>query len=120
MTDTRESCRKDFEITCYGDHIALCFWSGSRGNRIVIQVVNGEIYVTTDRRTWKETLRSVFQRNWIDLLGTFLRVTGVAMMTFGSIVPGLAIAGGALNLVGTALSGANDAITDGKTYRITK
>ncbi|CAB4019451.1 Hypothetical predicted protein [Paramuricea clavata] len=123
VTDTGESCRKDFEITCYGDHIALCFCSGSRGNRIVVQVVKGEIHVTTMRRTWKESLRSVFKRNWKSLLGTVLRVAGVAMMTFGSAIPGLPFAGAVLAGIGAALSGAdgntNDAMADGKTYRIT-
>ncbi|CAB4004425.1 Hypothetical predicted protein [Paramuricea clavata] len=120
VTETGESCRKDFEITCHGDHIALCFWSGSRGNSIVVQVVNGEIYVTTNRKTWNESLRSVFQRNRISLLGTFLCVAGMAMKTFGSSIPipYLPEIGTALVLIGTAVSGA-DAITDVNTYQIT-
>ncbi|CAB4004424.1 Hypothetical predicted protein, partial [Paramuricea clavata] len=122
VAESGKSCREDFEITCHGDHIALCFWSGSRGNRIVVQVVNGEIHVTTDRKTWQESLRSVFQRNWKSLLGTFLCVAGGAMITFGSAVPGLPVVGGGLTTLGVALlkGNSNNAITDGKTYQITE
>ena len=53
VTETGESARTDFEIACYGEHISLCFCSGKRKNKIVVQVVEGEIHVrhvtTTDR-----------------------------------------------------------------------
>ena len=60
VTQVGESCRKDFAITCYGDHISLRFWSGSRRNKIVVLVFQGEIHVTT-RETSLEWLREVFR-----------------------------------------------------------
>lgn len=54
VTEATESRRKDFEIVCCGDHICLCFWSGSRGNQIVVQVANNEIFSTNIRQTWRE------------------------------------------------------------------
>ena len=47
VTETEESVRTDFEITCYGEHISLCFWSGKRENKILVQMVKEEIHVTT-------------------------------------------------------------------------
>ncbi len=51
VTEAKESCRRNLEITCYGDHITLLFWSGSRGNKIAVQLVDGETRVTTTGET---------------------------------------------------------------------
>ena len=64
VTEAGEPLRKDFEIWCYGQHISLCFWSGNRGNEIVVQEEGGEIRVTTTRETWIEWLKGVFERNY--------------------------------------------------------
>ena len=42
VTDAKESYRKNFEITCVGDHISLRFWSGSRRNKLRVQMGDDE------------------------------------------------------------------------------
>jgi hypothetical protein len=42
VTDAKESYRKNFEITCVGDHISLCFWSGSREIQFVVEMDRDE------------------------------------------------------------------------------
>ena len=48
VTNTKKSRRKNFEITCYGDHFILCFWSGSRGNQY-------EVWMGSDGKAQVET-----------------------------------------------------------------
>ncbi len=64
VTEAGEARRKDFEISCYGNHISLCFWSGKRRNQIVVQVDQGEISVTVTKETWTEWLKGVCVRNY--------------------------------------------------------
>ena len=59
VTEATESRRENFEISCYGDHICFSFWSGSRGNKIVVQMVDDEIH-TNIRQTWREWLKEIF------------------------------------------------------------
>ena len=55
-----ESCRRDVEITCRGQHIFYCFWSGSRGNHIEVKTnEENELVVTTVTKTWQEFLRTL-------------------------------------------------------------
>ena len=42
------------EITCECDHFTLRFWSGSRGNQILVSSTNEEVDVSLSRETWKE------------------------------------------------------------------
>ena len=50
VAETEEWVCKDFEITCYGEHISLRFTFGKRRNKIVVQMVEKEIHVTTTNR----------------------------------------------------------------------
>ena len=70
VRDTSESCRKNYKITCYGKHISLCFWSGSRGNEIVVE--NDEkVKVTTVKQTWWEWLKGLFSWDTIFSIGSY-------------------------------------------------
>ena len=62
VTEAHESSRKDYEIRCYGEHISLCFYSGSRGNKISVIAVEGKVQVHTGRPTWNVWLRELCQR----------------------------------------------------------
>ncbi len=75
VTEAGEPRRKDFEIWCYGQHISMCFWSGNRGNQIVVQE-EGEIYVTVTRETWTEWLKGVFVHNYEDFKNVILIFLG--------------------------------------------
>ena len=116
ITDTSLSCRKDLEITCYGDHISYCFWSGSRGNQLVVQANKGEIKVHTIKRTWLESLKAVVKNNWKKFLGVFIFIAGTA--TLFASGPAAAIAGPAAQFIGTALVKSDSVATD-KLYKIT-
>ena len=118
ITETSLPCRKNLEITCYGDHISYCFWSGSRGNQLVVQSNKGEIRVRTIKRTWRESLKAVVKNNWKKFLGAFIFIAGTAMVfSAGPLVP-LAIAGKAAQAIGTALVKSDSVATD-KLYKIT-
>jgi hypothetical protein len=122
-TELKESCRKDLELTCYGDHIHLCFWSGSRGNKIVVQIVDGNTKITTCQRTWKESVRDFFRGNWRQLLGTLLSILGKLTTALGPAKPELAIVGGVLTITGEVLSQYGrdrKELETNKLYRITQ
>ena len=42
VINAEKSRRKNFQITCYGNHITLCFWSGSRGNQYEVWMGDDE------------------------------------------------------------------------------
>jgi hypothetical protein len=67
VTGTSESCRRNFEITCYCDHFALCFWSGSRENKLVVQKCENDVHVRVTKEAWRSWLKDVFKRFWEDL-----------------------------------------------------
>jgi hypothetical protein len=72
VTEAGGPRRGNFEITCYGDHISLCFWSGFRENQIVVQVNRGEIHVNITEETLLEWLKGVFTRNWEEFKNVLL------------------------------------------------
>jgi hypothetical protein len=76
-----ESCRKNFEITCYGEHISFRFCSGSRGNKIAVLVCEGTIHVVIEERTWKQAMIDFFKRQWQQFLGIKLIVALRAALT---------------------------------------
>ena len=78
VTERSESCLRNFQITCYGDHISLRFWSGSKENRFVVQFSNGKIHVTTENLSWRESFERFLQRNKkIILAGTVVVGAGI-------------------------------------------
>ena len=50
VTNAEKSRRKNFQITCYGNHFILCFWSGSRGNQY-------EVWMGDDEKAQVETIQ---------------------------------------------------------------
>jgi hypothetical protein len=64
VTAAPEARRKNFEIRCYGDHIQLCFYSGSRENVMVVQVVEGDVSVTITKETSIEWIKGLFRYHW--------------------------------------------------------
>ena len=63
VTLAGEIRRRNFEITCYGEHLFLCFWSGSRGNQVVIQIDDeGKIRHDKTKTSWAEWLREAWKR----------------------------------------------------------
>jgi hypothetical protein len=77
VTGTPESRRNNFEITCYGDHISLCFYSGARGNQLVVQVEGDKIRVKTTRTAWIEWVKSVFEGSLEYLKDIFVIFFGI-------------------------------------------
>ena len=74
-TGAPASCRKNLEMTCYADHFSMRFWSGDRGNKIVIQIEDeDEISVIVEQRTWRQSIRDLFKRVWEQLTGIKLMV----------------------------------------------
>ena len=84
VTEANESCRKNFEITCYGRHFALRFSSGSQGNKIVVQVLENKIHVTLTKTSWQQWFKEIFQRNWKTFLGIFVTILAASV---GAFVP---------------------------------
>ena len=119
-TEAPESCRKDLQITCISDHMHLCFWSGSRGNKIVVQVTEGKVEVTTSEKTWKESLRDFFRNNKKKIAGIIVLVVGNAVSWLGGPVPA-AIAGVATTIGASALfaSDGENKLEKDKLYRLT-
>ena len=76
VTETGESVRKNFEITCYGEHISLGFRSGKRQNKIVVQMVEGEIHDRFTDRSWWEKLKELLKSTWSGILRVVLGVAG--------------------------------------------
>ena len=69
---------KNFELTCYCDHFTLRFWSGSKGNKIVVQIDpnTGNVSVETTSRTWSGYLQVVVQNAWNHFKDVVLTVPG--------------------------------------------
>ena len=95
VTEVPELCRRDLELTCIGDHISYCFWSGI-GNKIVVQTnEKNELVVTTVRQTWLMFLKDVIESNWNKFVGLFFRVVGsitgrnvpFVQFTFNAVIP---------------------------------
>ena len=120
VTECSESCRKNFQITCDGDHISLCFWSGSKANRFVVQFSNGNIYVTTENLSWWESLKRFFLQKRKKVAGAILVGAGMLMTTFGAPVPFLPVVGQVIVQCGHALMRLGDGNDDTtRVYKVT-
>ena len=69
---------KNFELTCYCDHFALHFCSGSKGNKIVVQIdpSTDKVSVETTRRTWSGYLEVVVKKAWDQFKGVIVTFSG--------------------------------------------
>ena len=87
VTETGNSARKNYEITCYCEHFSLCFWSGKRENKIVVQMVEGEIHgTTTDRSSWEELKEFLKKSRWVEVLRVVLNLAGkIISIKFGGL-----------------------------------
>ena len=77
VTELPRTCRRNMEITCYGEHFTYCFWSGSRKNKLVFEEnEQNKIIVTTIRQTWLEFLKDAVSSNLTAFVGVFLHIVG--------------------------------------------
>ena len=81
VTDVQEVRRNNFEITCYGEHISLCFWSGSRENTVVVELVDEEIRITTTAQSspesqWASILQLEKVKSLSGIISSFLKKDG--------------------------------------------
>jgi hypothetical protein len=57
---TSESRRKSCEITCLGEHLSLCFWSGKRKNKLEVRESGGKVNASwTSLSRWESFKKSV-------------------------------------------------------------
>ena len=92
VTKAQEWCRKNFEMTCYGDHFALVFYSGARENKFVVQLVRGEIHVDVVGESTRMWLERSVQECWDWFKGVVVHIWDKA--------PHAALVGGALRAIG--------------------
>ncbi len=87
-------------MTCYAQHFSVVFWSGARQNKIVVQVVAGEIDVTVTEESWRMWFQRVVQESWNFFKDVVVHVldaaAGILKVVGG---PPAAIAGAAANAV---------------------
>ena len=104
VTETEEWCRENFEVTCYGEHFTRVFWSGARENKLVVQMVAGEVQVTVTEKSRRMWWKNAAQKCWnaIKILG-FIILPAVAAAAAGMIGVGgglaFAIAGCVFTLI---------------------
>ena len=79
VSETPESRRRNFQITCTGDHINWCFYSGSEGNKIEIIVQDGKVGIGAEKTTWQESLKITLKRYAKVFAGIFCYTLGGAM-----------------------------------------
>ena len=101
VTETEEWCRENFEVTCYGEHFTRVFWSGSRRNKMVVQMVGEEVHVRVTEKSWRMWLKNVAQKCWnkFKILGLKILKTAAGMITTSGGTS-LAIAGCVFTLIG--------------------
>ena len=87
------SCLRNFEMTCYGEHFTLVFWSGSRTNKMVIQTIEGEVIVSVTKESWLKWLKGLVEKCRISF-------KNVAFKLLEAIGPGIVIAGTVLKAIG--------------------
>ena len=81
-TETEEWCRKNFEVTCYGEHFTLIFWSGARKDRMVVQTVKGEIHVSVTKQSWLMWFKKLAEK-CLAAFKCIVAITGTAMKYIG-------------------------------------
>jgi formylmethanofuran dehydrogenase subunit C len=77
VTEAESWARKNFQITCYGDHFSYVFYSGSRYHQVVIQVSGGELRVKTNITSWTGWLQAVVRRNFSKFVDAAFFVAGL-------------------------------------------
>ena len=88
VTEAPKFCRKNMELTCYAEHFSLVLCSGSRQNKMTVQIVEGDIKVTTEGGEWRMWFMNAAKVSWRGikklLSSTLVRqiaeITGQAML----------------------------------------
>ena len=99
-TEAQEWCRKNLEITCYGEHISLVFWSGARQNKFVVQTVSGQIRVSVTGESWRMWLQRKVQECWETFKDFVVFIRDTAVGVLPAIGPSASLAGSALRAIG--------------------
>jgi plasmid rolling circle replication initiator protein Rep len=99
-TESKPRCRKNFEITCYAQHFSVVFWSGARQNKIVIQVVAGEIHTNVTGESWRMFFEKVVKKSWNWFKNVVIHVVDKAADLLQAVHGQAAIAGAALLAIG--------------------
>ena len=117
VTELRESCRRNLEITCHAHHFSRSFYSG-RGNQIVVQLNSeGEILATVVKRTWKESLKDAVAKGCNKFTGFVFSVVETIAGALGMGSPFLALTGNSFKIPVSQLS--NFDVMTGKLFKIT-
>lgn len=101
VTNAPEWCRKNFELTCYAEHFTLVFWSGSRKNKMVVQVADGKIEVAVTEESWRMWLKKVVKNLWSSLKNAavycfnkgieFLKSGGTSLAIGGAVLKAITL-----------------------------
>ena len=86
-TEAEECCRKNFEMTCYGEHFSLVFYAGARENKFVIQTVAGEIHVNVVGESWRIWLQRKVQECWNGFKGVAVYIIDKAVEILKAVLP---------------------------------
>ena len=93
VTNTKTCYRENLELTCYGDHFTLIFWSGARKNKMVVQIVGKEIHVAVTEESWRMWFGKVVEKFWTSCKAGVVKIANKAVDMIKAIAPGVAIAG---------------------------
>ena len=99
-TEAQEWCRTNFEMTCYGEHFSLVFYSGARQNKFVIQTVGGEIHVNVVGESWRMWLQNKVQQYWDWFKGFAVYIADKAVGILNAAAPHAALVSPALKAIG--------------------
>lgn len=99
-TEAQEWCRTNFEMTCYGEHFSLVFYSGARQNKFVIQMVREEIHVHVVGESWRMWLQKKIQQYWDWFKSVAVYITDKAVEILKAAAPHAALVGPALKAIG--------------------
>ena len=83
VTEMEEWCRTNVEITCYGEHFTLVFCSGNRKDKVVVQTIQGRVYVTVTEESW----RRWWKNRAIELAKSLEVIVRFVVDNFGVIGP---------------------------------
>ena len=100
VTEAKEWCRKNFEMTCYGEHFSLVFFARARENKFVIQVVGGEVHVSVVGESWRMWLQRKVQEYWDWFKDVAVYITGKAVELLKAAAPHAALFAPALKAIG--------------------
>ena len=99
-TEAQEWCRRNIEITCYGEHFSLVFWSGARQNKFVVQTIAGQVHVSVTGESWRMWLQRKIQECWEAFKDFVVFIHDTAVGVLQAIAPSASLLGSALKAIG--------------------